>query len=235
MLTPLGRNGGVRVAHRFQPALHTQAAGADHHRALALLQPVDRVAQGFVQRGPAAFRWLSAVVQFLGVAERVQSLLRHRRAADFVLRPVALRLYDEHWAVGVAQVADIVHPVGQRTIAEPDANVLVRIGVVAVLGPEQQEHRARLNEQRMRAMVDVLTAEVPDMQPRGPIAVRRRQGCCGHQNAVRRIPLRLKRLAAQSAAELRLPSAPIADDQQLDVREGLRAGIEIAQMGTQRR
>jgi hypothetical protein len=69
----------------------------------------------------------------------------------------------------------------------------------------------------MRAVVDVLTAEIPDMQrDRGlpPVA---RQLDRLDRDAMGRLALGFERFALEIAAELRLADAPVAEDHQLDV------------------
>ena len=76
-------------------------------------------------------------------------------------------MHDQYRTVRGAEVADIAQPVGQALIAEDQALIG---GFVLVLGfgrPDQQEDRAGAQEQRVRAVIQVLAAEIPDVQPGG--------------------------------------------------------------------
>ena len=92
---------------------------------------------------------------------------------------------------------------------------------------------AGAHEQRVRAVIDILPAEIPDLQPGHRPVSGGRQGSAGHQHAMRRWHRLVVGLAAQSAAKLGLADPPVAEGQQLNIGHRYSPGVEILDMGAQ--
>jgi hypothetical protein len=96
-------------------------------------------------------------------AERVAQFRFCNGAGGVVRGAVAASLYDHDGLVLAAELADIIDPKAKRPMAEQHAR---RDGIARLerCSPDQRENRVVAQEQGMRAVVDVLTAEIPDMQ-----------------------------------------------------------------------
>ena len=68
-------------------------------------------------------------------------------------------------------MAGKIEPIGQRVVAKPYsvADFLARI--FSLGGPDQHKDCPRPHKQRMSAVIDVLAAKVPDLQPRAFLTV----------------------------------------------------------------
>jgi hypothetical protein len=80
-----------------------------------------------------------------------------------------LGLHHDHGRVLAAKFAHIIQPIAERLIAERNAAVLVIMNGLRLRRPDQHENGARLQEQRVRAVIDVLAAEIPNPE-RGGVA-----------------------------------------------------------------
>ena len=129
-------------------------------------------------------------------------------------------------------MADVLQPIGQRLVAVD----LPGVAVVAALGvrrPDQDEHRAGTHEQGMGAVVEVLAAEVPEVQD-GPGLIRgQRQRRRADADAVGGIRIRLEPLPAQPPAELGLADPPVAEHDHLHIAQRLRPGSQVCNVGAQ--
>jgi hypothetical protein len=143
-----------------------QPADADQRGALAFAQPADRLAQLAIEFVASAVVQ-RAVVQADAMAERPHRVGGNRRRQVLVLRPVAMRLRDQHRAVRGAEMPDIAEPVRQAPVAEDHALVRVFVFVLGLACPDQQEDRAGAQEQGVRAVIQVLAAEIPDVEASG--------------------------------------------------------------------
>ena len=106
---------------------------------------------------------LGAVVQNLLVAKSVERARRQRRVA-LVLGAVTLGLDDEHRRPRPTEGAHVGQPVGERLVAKREAAMGVELLRLRLGRPHERENRTGLQEQRMRAVIDVLPAEIPDLQ-----------------------------------------------------------------------
>ncbi len=156
--------------HFFQPRLHGGAPLPDHGHALLAPQPLHGFGQRLVQRRAAAI-FLRAVMQHLLEGKSVERFVVHGRAKRLLLRQIALRLHHDHRRLLAAKFAHIVQPIAERLIAEREAAIVVLVKRLQLRRPHQHENGARLQEQRVRAVIDVLPAEIPDPE-RGGIAGR---------------------------------------------------------------
>jgi hypothetical protein len=84
-------------------------------------------------------------------------------------------------------------------------------------------------------MIDVLSTEIPNLEPFRVVDTRPPQWRRGDQDAVSRFDFIIVVLIAQAPAHLRLPDAGIAKHHELHVRYQLPPGFEIAKMGSERR
>ena len=112
--------------------------------------------------------------------------------------------------------------------------MVVELGHLRLRRPDQREDGARLQEQGVGAVVDVLPAEIPDAAapPLEPHPARR-QWRRADLDAVRGRHGVVIRLAAQPAAQLRLSDPAVAEDHELDVGHFGFAGGEVVEMGAQ--
>ena len=154
----------------FQPRLHGGAPRADHRHALLAPQPLHGFGQRLVQRRATAI-FLRAVMQHLLEGKNVERLVVYGRAKALLLRQIALRLHHDHRRVLAAKFAHIVQPIAERLVAEREAAIVMLVKRLRLRRPHQHENGARLQEQRMRAVINVLPAEIPDPE-RGGIAGR---------------------------------------------------------------
>ena len=143
---------------------------ADHRHALLAPQPLHGFGQRLVQRRAAAI-FLRAVMQHFLEGKRVERFVGHGRAKALLLRQIALRLHHDHRRILAAKFAHIVQPIAERLVAECEAAIVVVVKRLRLRRPDQHENGARLQEQRVRAVIDVLPAEIPNPE-RGGIAER---------------------------------------------------------------
>ena len=80
----------------------------------------------------------------------------------------------------------------------------------------------------MRAVIQVLAAEIPDVQPRGRFTALQTGG--GDQDAVSGGLVAVVALVPQAAADLGLADAAIAQDDQLNVGDEFRPRFEVPKM-----
>ena len=85
----------------------------------------------------------------------------------------------------------------------------------------------------MRAMIDVLPAEIPDLQRHRRVGYLRRERHGADLDAVGRWHRLIEALASQSPADLRLADPPVAQDHELDVADGDVVAGEIRKMRAQ--
>ena len=136
VLPGLRRHRSIGVPHRLQPLLNPVPASANHRNAFALSQPVRRLGQCLVQ-GSATAICPRAVAQYLAERECLEQVRLRYRAGRLVFRPVASGLHHQHGAVCAAEVAYIVHPIGERMIAEDHAAMYMLLRVLQDRRPGQ--------------------------------------------------------------------------------------------------
>src|ERR1700677_2590844 len=102
-------------------------------------------------------------------------------------------------------------------MAEDFAVLARRIARLEPLRPNEYENRVIAQEQSVRAVIDILPAEVPEVEGDRRRAARAWEGHGRNRDAVSRVAFRFERLTHQIAAELRLADAPVAQHHQLDV------------------
>ena len=175
---------GVGIAHVLQRPQDVHAADADRCGALAFPHESNRVAQPLIQAGAAQIVQ-RAVRQRHAKPDRRRVGVGQRRRHRSVLQPVAAGLHDQHRTVGRREVADIRQPIGQPLVAEDDAVICVSLGILGLPCPNREEDRAGAQEQRMRAMIQILSAEIPDIQA-GRFRFPGLQQGGGHDNPVSR-------------------------------------------------
>ena len=189
-----------------------------------------------------------AVMHRLAEREILECFISQGRVHRLVLGSVALVLHNHDGAVRAAQVPDVFQPVGQRVVAEGDPTVFVLPRILALGCPDQEEKRARAQEKRMSSMIEVLAAEVPEMQRHLPgrairpgfllaagaallrVDVEDGELRRGHANAVRGIGVRFEFLAPKATTDLRLANPPIPQHQHFHVRQRFCSPFEVAQV-----
>ena len=82
----------------------------------------------------------------------------------------------------------------------------------------------------MRAVINILPSEIPDMQHRRGRPIGRRERCRSDKDAMSRRHSRVIIFAAQPATDLGLPNPAVAEYHQLDIRDRHRACAEIPKM-----
>jgi ABC-type nitrate/sulfonate/bicarbonate transport system ATPase subunit len=211
----------VLVAHRLQLAHHRKPDLADEGRVEALgcvLQMVIQSTPPLIGRSAisdrAAERPLNPIVGKGGVIAAI---------------PVAIELVldDDQRRCRIAEAADAVQPPGDRLIAKGHAAMLMGLGIVGLGRPHQHEHGAGLQKEHMRAEIDVLAAEIPDVEP---VLLRARNRRPDEGNAVGGSRVLLERLAPKAIHNLGLADPTIAEDDQLDVGQPLGRVPEIVEM-----
>ena len=170
-------------------------------------------------------------MQQLAIRQCIQRLVPYGKAQPLLIWAVALALHDQHRAVRVALVARDLDPVVQWIVAEGQPAVLVCLDPLRVFGPDRHQHGGAAQEQRVRAVVDVLAAKVPDVQPCRWIVG---QGHHADLDAVCGIPLGLEGLAGQPPNDLGLACPAIAEQQELDVRRVHRTACQIGEVRAHR-
>jgi hypothetical protein len=85
---------------------------------------------------------------------------------NVILETIAARLYDQHRAPRHAEVPHGIDPIRQRMVSEYHSLPNLLGGGFDLRRPDDQEGGSRPHEQRMRAVIDILSAEIPDMQDR---------------------------------------------------------------------
>ncbi len=126
---------------------------------------------------------------------------------------------------------DVVDPIEKRLIAEKHHVAFVLRPALEVFCPEQGENGVVAHEERMRAVINVLAAEVPHLQQDFGGAVSCRQPGGNDRDAMGGIAVQLKPLPRQPAAELRLADPAIAENHQLDLDDRLGAIPLVEEMG----
>src|SRR4051812_32423272 len=154
----------------LKPALHAQPASTDlgDPKPSRVAQPSDRVAQRLPQccfPTPLLSTDTQRPPPGAGL-QSPQSLLWNGKLQYLLLGSVALVLDDQQGTVRIGLVLHRVDPVGQGVVAEGQATMLVGLDLLSVLRPDRHQHGRAAQEQRVRPMVDVLAAEVPDPQMR---------------------------------------------------------------------
>jgi hypothetical protein len=84
----------------------------------------------------------------------------------------------------------------------------------------------------VRAVIDVLAAEIPHLQ-RDLVLARTRQSRRDDRDAMGGIAVGLKRQACQPSTELRLADSAVAENHCLDFSDGLDALLLVKEMGTE--
>ena len=110
-------------------------------------------------------------MQHLLERKSIERFISHGRAKTLLLWQIALRLHHNHRHILATEFAHIIQPIAERLVAECEAAIVVIVKRLGLRRPDQHENGARLQEQRVRAVIDVLAAEVPNLE-RGGIAER---------------------------------------------------------------
>jgi len=163
--------------------------------------------------------------------EGTKSLVGNRRAHLFVFGLIAACLHDDGRTVRAAEMADVFKPVAERLIAEEETAMPMFRNLLGLRYPDRGEDGAAAHEQGVGAVINVLSAEIPDLKACCITAPGARQRGGGDDDAVRRFHLVVIVFAAQPAADLCLSHPPVAENHELDVRHAFRPGIEITEMG----
>ena len=135
--------------------------------------------QRLVQRGAATI-FLCAVTQHVLAWKCFKRFLSRWRQRLLLFTHVTLRLHHDHRRILAAKFAHIVQPIAERLIAEREAAMLVVVKRLRLRRPDQHENGARLQEQRMRAVINVLAAEIPDPERGGITGRGQRRGADLH-------------------------------------------------------
>ena len=162
VLASRDRQSGIGVAQRLQTTLYPEPAGADPHKPLLLPHPGDRVCDCHLHRVEAAGCG-GTLVKHLPEREAIQQAVGHRWRDQLHLRRVAAALCHEQGTVLTAQRGHQFESIVQPVIAEGHAIPLVLLLVLGVRCPQHNENRPRSHEERVGAVIEFLTAEVPEM------------------------------------------------------------------------
>ncbi len=123
----------------------------------------------------------------------------------------------------------IIEPVGQRAVPHGDAALAERAALHFGV-PEQEEHRALLQEEGVRAVIDVLPAEVPEVDPRRLLGAIDRKWEFFNLDAMCASDLRGVGgiLAAfEAVAQVRLADAAVAEDEDLEFGVVFSATLKV--------
>ena len=116
-------------------------------------------------------------------------------------------------------------------IAERHAAIHVLARVLRLVSPDEQEDGPSAHEEGVGAVIEVLSAEIPEMQAHLLAVPRRRwQQRRLHRNAVRAVRIGLEVLHSQSPADLSFADTSISEHQDLDVRDMFLALLQIPQV-----
>lgn len=99
--------------------------------------------------------------------------------------------------------------------------------VVRVRRPDQQKHSAGFQEQGVGAVIDVLAAEIPDVE----LAATARNGRGRGHHTMGGIGVRFEILIAQAVDDLGLADAAVAEHHQFDVRQGYWIVAHVGEVG----
>src|SRR6185436_7926510 len=230
MLPLLGRAVLVLAAPVVEPTAHFGAPLAD----LECAVPFEQVAHGVTEMG---FEGLSPqiVLGAVGAAFEEPGTIRPRWIGAPVREPVALALHDDHRAAFAGESPHVVEPVGERLVAQGDAVLFVLVPVFELRSPEDQEDGAAAQEERMSAVIDVLSSEIPPVHledlflasgPDTQLLPPDLHAMGGRLGLV-------ERLAPEAPAELGLPDAAIAEQDHLHLVLGLGPKVELGEIGAQ--
>ena len=139
---------------------------------------------------------------------------------------VALTLHDQHGAVRSRQTTHEIEPIGERAMLHGGPPVGELAGL-PIGSPQQDEDRLALHEQSVRTVVDVLPAEVPQIEPhRFPIV---RQIQMSELHAVRGRHRGIESQSLQPPTHLSLADAAISEnaDFQLGVSRLPQSSIPV--------
>src|SRR5271166_3226054 len=154
---------GVGGAHGFELRLDAMSRDADRRDTLSLAQIADGFRKFLDEVCAAAIFGRTEVHQAVTAEGLFDDCLRNR-ADVLVAGPIAPRLDDRQGAIAPAEMPDVVDPIEERLIAKNHHIAFVLRPALEVFCPQQGENGVVSHEQRMRALVDVLAAEVPHLQ-----------------------------------------------------------------------
>jgi hypothetical protein len=146
---------------------------------------------------------------------------------------VALALHDDHRAPLASESTHVIEPVGERLVAQGDAVLVVFVPVLKLRGPKDEEDGAAAQEERMSAVIDVLSAEVPpvDLKDLFLASGLDSQLLPPNLNAVGGLDRLVEELASEAQAELGLPDAAIAEENNLNLVLGFGPKGEFGKVG----
>ena len=144
---------------------------------------------------------------------------------------IALALYDQHGSICPGKGAEVIEPVGKRAVTERECAFLVGRLALQLRRPEQEKDGLSMKEERVRAVIDILSAEVPEIQ-----AHRFREALQCHSHFAKLDPVggrdaRVEWQIAQTATQLRLADPAVAEEQDLDLRVDPLAGLKVLVVG----
>ena len=146
-----------------------------------------------------------------------------------LLRPVRFLLYLLPWNWVRRHRAP--RAVRLRRALEDLVPIFVKFGPLGLGRPDNREDSACLEEQCMRAVINILAAEIPD--PEGDVVIcGERQACGFNLDSMSGGHGIVIGLALQSPAYLRLPDASIAQEHQLDICNSATACFQVFEMST---
>jgi hypothetical protein len=185
------RQFGICGAHGLELGLDAMARYADRRDALALAQIGDGF-RDFLDKVCATAVGRGAEVHQRVAAEGLLDDFLRNRANVVVLGPVTTRLHDRHGSVAPAEVPDVIDPIAERLIAENHHVAFVLCAALEVVRPDQGEYGVVAHEESMRAVINVLAAEIPHLQC-DLILARAQQSRGDDRDAVGGIAVGLKR------------------------------------------
>jgi hypothetical protein len=76
-------------------------------------------------------------------------------------------LYDQHGSICPGKGTEVIEPIGKRSVSQSNAAFLVAGNPFQLRRPEQEKDGLPMKEERVRAVIDILSAEIPQIQPYG--------------------------------------------------------------------
>ena len=82
----------------------------------------------------------------------------------FIAR-IALALNDQHGSICSGKGAEVIEPVGKWSVTERECVFLVGRLALQLRRPEHEKDGLSMKKERVRPVIDILAAEVPEIQP----------------------------------------------------------------------
>src|SRR6516162_11099812 len=153
-----------------------------------------------------------------------------RMESAFIAR-IALALNDQHGSICSGEGAQIVKPIGKRSVPQSKAAFVVSFPLLQLRRPEDEKDGMCMKEKGVRAVIDILAAEVPQVEAHRfgeALRVKRRftkLDPVGSRDAW------IEFQVAQPTAKLRLAGAAVAEEENLQRRVPASAVSEISVVG----